>query len=231
MTIDKRRWANTLVPMLDNMRDDLGLPATSSLKAELHSVLVYEPGQFFAAQFTHADARARGVSDRQLYEWRDAARVDTLSRGIFVRPGLDADYELLEIAIRAPEATLCLTSALARQGLTDEIPAVIDIALPRELRQPRTAAPVRWHRFDTTTFDIDRTELDIGAGRHIGLYGPRRCIIDAFRLRQIYGTEQAVGALRNWLAQRGSQPSDLLRLASSFPAAERPIREALVILL
>ncbi len=181
--------------------------------------------------FTHADACAQGISDRQLYEWRDAARIETLGRGIFIRPGLDADHDLLEIAIRAPQATLCLTSALARQRLTDEIPAVLDIALPRELRQPRTTAPVRWHRFDATTFDIDRTELDIGAGLHIHLYGPRRCIIDAFRLRHIYGTEQAVGALRKWLAQRGSQPSDLLRLASSFPAAKRPIREALEILL
>ena len=181
--------------------------------------------------FTHADACSRGISDRQLYEWRDAARIETLGRGIYIRPGLDADHDLLEIAIRAPEATLCLTSALARHQLTDEIPAIIDIALPRELRQPRTAASVRWHRFDTSTFDIDRSELDVGTERRVGLYGPRRCIVDAFRLRHIYGTEQAVGALRRWLAQRGSQPSDLLRIAASFPAAERPIREALEILL
>jgi len=46
--IDKRRWNNTLRPMLDTIREDLGLPATSSLKAELHSMLVYEPHQFFA---------------------------------------------------------------------------------------------------------------------------------------------------------------------------------------
>lgn len=47
--IDKRRWNRTLIPMLDKVREDLGLPATSSLKAELHSMLVYEPQQFFAA--------------------------------------------------------------------------------------------------------------------------------------------------------------------------------------
>lgn len=49
VTIDKRLWANTLGPMLNSVRDDLGLPETSSLKADLHSMLVYEPGQFFAA--------------------------------------------------------------------------------------------------------------------------------------------------------------------------------------
>ncbi len=47
--IDKRRWANTLKPILGSVRDDLGLPETSLLTAELHSMLVYEPGQFFAA--------------------------------------------------------------------------------------------------------------------------------------------------------------------------------------
>jgi hypothetical protein len=47
--IDKRRWNHTLTPMLDTVRNDLGLAPTARLRAELHSMLVYEPGQFFAA--------------------------------------------------------------------------------------------------------------------------------------------------------------------------------------
>ena len=46
--IDQRRWNKTLRPMLDAIRDDLALPAASNLTARLHSILVYEPGQFFA---------------------------------------------------------------------------------------------------------------------------------------------------------------------------------------
>ncbi len=46
--IDKRRWNLTLRPMLDSIRDDLALPPSSSLTAQLHSMLVYERGQFFA---------------------------------------------------------------------------------------------------------------------------------------------------------------------------------------
>lgn len=45
--IDHRRWNRTLLPVLDGLRADLGLPAGSKLKAELHSMLVYAPGQFF----------------------------------------------------------------------------------------------------------------------------------------------------------------------------------------
>jgi hypothetical protein len=52
-------------------------------------------------------------------------------------------------------------------------------------------------------------------------------------LRTAPGVGQAkhVGALRRWLGQRGAQPSELLRIATSFPTAERAIREALEILL
>ncbi|MFN3215580.1 MAG: 2OG-Fe(II) oxygenase, partial [Acidimicrobiales bacterium] len=46
--VDKRRWNQTLLPILDTIRADLGLPDTTRLRAELHSMLVYESGQFFA---------------------------------------------------------------------------------------------------------------------------------------------------------------------------------------
>lgn len=48
MRIDNRRWNRTLRPVLEAIRDDLGLPPASSLDAQLHSMLVYEARQFFA---------------------------------------------------------------------------------------------------------------------------------------------------------------------------------------
>jgi hypothetical protein len=46
--IDRRRWNQTLLPQLEQIGSELGLPAGCRLKAELHSMLLYEPGQFFA---------------------------------------------------------------------------------------------------------------------------------------------------------------------------------------
>ena len=45
--IDARRWNKTLRPALDRLGRDLGLPAGSELRAQLHSMLVYARGQFF----------------------------------------------------------------------------------------------------------------------------------------------------------------------------------------
>jgi hypothetical protein len=47
--IDARRWRRTLARELEHIARDLGLPAGCTLRAELHNLLVYGPGQFFAA--------------------------------------------------------------------------------------------------------------------------------------------------------------------------------------
>ncbi len=133
--------------------------------------------------------------------------------------------------MRAPRATLCLTSALARHGLSDAIPARIDVALPRGQRHPRTQAPASWHAFAADTFDLGRDELRLTDEASIGLYDPPRCIVDAFRLRHLEGPETAIEALRRWLRRRGSQPATLLTMARAFPNAEPALRAAMEILL
>ncbi|MCG8457771.1 MAG: 2OG-Fe(II) oxygenase, partial [Holophagales bacterium] len=57
--IDEDRWNRTLLPVLDKLRADLGLSTESGLRAELHSMLVYAPGQFF---LPHQDSeKAEGM--------------------------------------------------------------------------------------------------------------------------------------------------------------------------
>jgi hypothetical protein len=184
------------------------------------------------ATFSYTEARAGGLSDRRLYALRDAGVIEQLGRGLFRRADSagEADPDLLEIAHRAPRATLCLTTALARHGLSDTIPARIDVALPRGQRRPRTQAPVMWHAFAPDTFDIGRDEVTLTAQTTVGIYSPERCIIDAFRLRHLEGPEVAVEALRRWLRRRGAQPATLLRMARAFPKAEPPLHAALEIL-
>jgi len=181
--------------------------------------------------FTHADAIAHGISDRRLAQMRGDGEIERLARGIYLKPDADVDPDLAEIAIRAPRATLCLTTALARHDLVDDIAPSINAALPRRQRPPRTTAPVTWHRFDEATFDIGRTEVVLTDGLSIGMYDPIRSIIDAYRLRHLYGIDQAHEALKRWLNQRGTQPAALLAMAKHFPKAEPTLRTSLETLL
>ena len=181
--------------------------------------------------FTAADATQHGVSRRELQRMLATGEVERIGRGLYRRTdGVPLDYDLVEIAVRADKATLCLVSALARHELTDIIPAAHDVALPRGAWRPRTSAPVRWHTFDRATFELGRSEISVDDTHALGLYSAPRTIVDAFRLRREVGPEVANEALRRWLRQ-GGEPSELVRVTNSFPAAKPAILHALQVLL
>jgi predicted transcriptional regulator of viral defense system len=180
------------------------------------------------ATFSQAEAARAGLNSRALYRLRDAGEIEQIARGLFRRADAEtADLDYIEIALRSPRATICLSSALAHHGLIDAIPARIDIAIPRGTHSPSTVTPATWHHFDAETFDLGRSELDLEDGLTIGLYDPERSIADAFRLRGTEGYETALEALRNWLGKPGSKPADLLAIATKLPRAKSPIRHAL----
>jgi hypothetical protein len=78
---------------------------------------------------------------------------------------------------------------------------------------------------------VDRLEVVVDDEVTIGLFGPRRCIVDAFRLRHEIGPELGVEALRRWLRRRGNHPAALLEVARHFPAAMPSLTAALRVLL
>lgn len=181
--------------------------------------------------FTYSQALEAGLTKAALYRLRDDELVHVLARGLYRRADAPpADMTLAAIVARASRATMCLVTALARHDLTDEIPSVYDIALPRGTRRPGIDGPVRWHAFDRATFDIGRDVVALDGDVVIGLYSAERSIVDAFRLRGTAGADLAYEALRRWLRRRRSQPADLMAMASHWPRAVVPVRTALEVL-
>ena len=197
-----------------------------------HDELARVPAGALAASFTYAEARRAGLSDRRLASLVSSGAVLRIGRGVYRRAdALLVDDDLHELAARVPDATLCLLTALSRHGLTDQIPDRVDVALPRDRRAPKVSALVAWHRFDRSTYGVGRDVVDLGDGRSIGVYNPKRCVVDAFRLRHLYGEDLAVEALKRWLRRPDATPTALLDLARLFPKAEAAIRAALRVLL
>jgi predicted transcriptional regulator of viral defense system len=182
--------------------------------------------------FTYTQARAAGISAERLYAYRAQGLIDQIARGLYRwADAPEIDQDLLEIAHRAQRGTLCLVTALARHGLTDTIPARIDIALPRGSRIPALRETINVHVFARETFDLGRQELSIGDKLSIGIYSPERTLVDVIRLRHREGPDVAWEALRRWLARRGSKPAALLAMAKHFHGAERAVRGALEVVL
>lgn len=179
--------------------------------------------------FRYTEARDL-MNERRFRDLLAAGLIVRLNRGLYRRADAAGDEDLIEIAGKRPRATLCLRTALARHDLNDEIPTQLDIALPRGTRPVASLAPVAWHQFDSETFDIGRDAIDLDAATNIGIYGPERSIVDAFRLREDEGPELGQEALRRWL-RRGGQPSTLMWTASHFRKGAPALRQALEILL
>jgi predicted transcriptional regulator of viral defense system len=195
-----------------------------SSASELLSIL---PGTF-----TYREGIAAGLSEHHVRRLVCEGRLERQGRGIYHQSDAPSmDEELCLVAAAAPDATLCLLTALARHGLTDRIPIRFDVALPRSRRSPKLPIPVLWHRFADDTFSLGRKKVALDGGRQIGLYSAERTLVDVFRIRHLEGVDLAHGSLKRWLRAEDSQPADLLAMARRFPMAERVIRQALELLL
>jgi len=177
---------------------------------------------------------SQGLTRHRLDRLIQSGEFERIAPGLFLRSELTDDTTAAWIAIAAkrPQATLCLLTALSIHELTDEIPARSDIAIPRGT-QPVTVhhASISWHRFDVDTFSIGRTKHALPDGSSIGLYSAERTLIDLFRLRHAWGSDLALGALKQWLRGRENSPGSLLAMAEDFPKARPAIQHALEILL
>lgn len=183
---------------------------------------------------SYEDLSTQGLTRYGLDRLIESGDFERIAPGLFLRSGLadDTTAAWIAVATKRPNAMLCLLTALSLHELTDEIPARSDIAIPRGT-QPVTVrhAPISWHRFDADTFSIGRTEHALPEGSSIGLYSAERTLIDLFRLRHTWGSDLALGALKQWLHQRGNSPSSLLTMAEDFPTARPAIQQALEVLL
>jgi hypothetical protein len=176
--------------------------------------------------FSYSVAHERGLSDRRLKAYVEDGVLERLGHGVYRKADAPpADLDRIEIALRAPDAALCLTSALSVHDLTDTIPSAIDIALPRSRRPPRVSAPVRWHRFHEDTFLVGRETIEVDEGVALGLYNAERCIIDAFRLghREGHGTRrggaEALAPATRGFARRAPRDGATLPQGRAVPPA------------
>ena len=179
-----------------------------------------------------SEALDLGIHPRTLYYLRDAGRLQQVSRGVFRLadlPPLD-DPDLVTVAVRAPEAVVCLISALAFHQITLEVPHEVHIALPRGVSRPELDyPPLRIFRFSgpALTEGIETHEIN---DVPVKIYSAAKTVADCFKFRNKIGPDVAVEALKLYLERRPSSPGELLRYARicRVERVMQPYLEALV---
>jgi len=119
---------------------------------------------------------------------------------------------------RAPNAVVCLLTALHMHGIGTQAPREVWIAIDRKARRPRfTKLSVRIVRFSgpMLTYAVDTVN---SMGVPIRVTSPVRTVVDCFRYRRKIGTSIAIEALRDLLRSGKASPGDILRVADACRA-------------
>jgi predicted transcriptional regulator of viral defense system len=161
------------------------------------------------------DLIAFGVHTDALYALRDSGRVTELGRGLYRLAEIgEAEHpDLAVVAARAPNAAVCLISALSYHGITTQIPSSVHLAVPRgSYHRIKLSIPVNVYRFDPKTFNEGLETHRIG-GMPLKVYGIARTVVDCFKFRNKIGLDVALEALRLARQRKRVQNRDLLRYA------------------
>ncbi|WP_375204224.1 type IV toxin-antitoxin system AbiEi family antitoxin domain-containing protein [Hyphococcus sp.] len=195
-----------------------------------------EHDQLMAYMAEHAIARARelkeiGVSATAISRAVADGDILRLGRGLYQLPDaeIDANASLAEIAKRAPNAIICLMSALAYHGLTDQLPRKVWIAIGAKDWEPKISYPkIRTVRF-REPYLSEGVETHKVTGATVKIYSAAKSIADAFRNPKLVDRSVAVECLRNALDEKNARPAELADAARAYGAwtQMRPYLEAL----
>ena len=163
-----------------------------------------------------SQALTQGIHPAALYRLVADGQLMRLARGLYRLASARefSNPDLAVVAAKAPDAVVCLISALAFHGITTQVPRVVHLAVPRgryaglRLRTP----PVKIYRFDVATFNqgIDLHLIDEVPVR---IYGVARTIVDCFKYRNKLGLDIAIEALRFARARKRTSNREILHFA------------------
>lgn len=177
------------------------------------------------------ELEAAGVARAQLSRLVAAGELVRLARGLYALPDHSpaADDGLLQVARRAPDARLCLLTALRLHELTTQAPFEVWIAIGNKDRAPRMDwPPLRVVRFSGEALNAGVTTLKTG-GMPVRVTNVAKTVADCFKFRHLVGLDVALEALREALRTRRAQPDELWRYARICRVTRvmRPYMEAL----
>jgi len=177
------------------------------------------------------DLIALGVHTDALYALRESGRIVELGRGLYrlAEAGEAEHPDLAVVAARAPNAAVCLISALSYHGVTTQVPSSVHLAVPRgSYHGVRLPIPVTVYRFDRKTFKAGLETHHIGR-MQMKIYSAARTVVDCFKFRNKIGLDVALEALRLARQRKRVQNRELLRYARRL-RVEKPMAPYLLAL-
>ncbi len=179
-----------------------------------------------------AEALRWGIHPRTLYAMRDSGVLEQLSRGLYRLADLPplSNPDLVTVALKVPQAVVCLVSALSFHALTTQIPHVVDVALKRGSERPRLEYPplrISWFSGLAWSDGVETYPVD---GVPVRIYNPAKSVADVFKYRRKIGLDVALESLKLYRRHSSFDVDDLLHYARTCRVAQvmKPYLEALL---
>ena len=179
-----------------------------------------------------AEIQRAGITAATLSRLVAEGTVLRLSRGLYQLPDSigHAHHTLAEASKRVPRGVICLISALALHGLTDQMPRRVWMAIGAKDWKPAIDyPPIRIVRFSEPHLSTGISEHVI-EGVRVPVYNVTKTLADCFRHRRNVGQQVAIEGIKETLRQRRATPAEIAAAAEKRRVwnVMRPYVEALV---
>ena len=161
------------------------------------------------------EALNTGIHPRTLYFMRDNGLLFQVNRGLFelADESTIQNIDLVSVAIRAPQAVVCLVSALSFHGITSQVPHQVSIALKKGAETPRIDfPPIKVYRFSIASFEsgIEAYKID---DKTVHVYSTEKTLADCFKFRNKIGMDIVLEAFKLYRERKEINVSELMHYA------------------
>lgn len=177
------------------------------------------------------DIEKIGIPREYLLRLHREGKLDRMGRGMYSVPdaAITEKHSYAEVAKQAPNAIICLLSALAFHSLTTQNPASVWIALGQGARKPALMSPtLRVVRLSgpSLTEGIEQHRIE---GVSVRVYSAAKTVADCFKFRNKIGLDVAIEALKDCLRQKQASVDEIDHYANICRVGNvmRPFMEAL----
>lgn len=162
--------------------------------------------------------RARGITPATLSRMSAHGDVRRLGRGLYqlADAPVEDQHAVAEAAKRVPRGIVCLKSALAIHGLTDQSPKHVWLAIGRKDWAPKVdSPPIRTVRIagNLLSRDVETRTIE---GVEVRLFSSLRTVIDLFKFERAVGLSVAIEGLKELMHLKLAVPGEIASRAEEL---------------
>lgn len=180
-----------------------------------------------------SDLKEKDIPRSVLARMISAGLLQKVSHGLYRQSHtqMSEKEEMVNIALRVPQAIFCLFTALQFHELTTQLPRQIWIALPQGSHKPKIDyPPLQMIQLTKKIYDVGIDTVIVDQVP-IRIYNPAKTVVDCFKFRNKIGLDVALEALKDALHQKKATSDELYYFAKIERVQKiiLPYMEALVL--